>query len=229
MEELGGFIGKMGTFIAGTGQELSPKKSVVVSSTLELSNSLCERWAEAGIKVTPQTRVKALGVGLAAGKRRNATVAKARLRKYQARLSRFRVLKRTGISTARLVRTGLRAVTYGSEILGVPDGLLRSQRQVVAAITAPGQGTSGQNMDLARMVADGKAGGKADPAYDAHTMPIGQWAMVVWEQWQHNKSQNRMLKFARMNLKRAKKQQAERRRAERGHLLAVVLPASKPA
>ena len=59
-------------------------------------------------------------------------------------------------------------MTYGSAITGVPDGLLRGQRQTVAAITAPGAGTGGQNLDLALVLADGSKNGRADPAYDAH-------------------------------------------------------------
>ena len=115
--ELGGFIEKIGTFITETEQELPPIKSVVVASTTELANDLNERWARAGIKIQPKTRTKALGVGLAAGRRRNATVARARFSKYQARFGRFRMLREAGVSTARLVRTGLRAMTYGNEIL----------------------------------------------------------------------------------------------------------------
>ena len=114
------------------------------------------------------------------------------------------MLKKVGVSTARLVRTGLRAMTYGSEILGVPDGMLNSQRQLVAAITAQGCGTSGQNMDIALMFADGKEKGRADPAYDAHTMPIGQWAMAVWERWGNENSLDRMIRYARKNIDEAK-------------------------
>ena len=34
------------------------------------------------------------------------------------------------------------------------------------------------------MLTDGGPKGKADPAFDAHELPIGQWAMAVWETWQ---------------------------------------------
>ena len=124
-----------------------------------------------------------MGVGLAVGIRRNAAVAKTRLASYAASIGKVRKLKKAGVPTARLVRTGLRTVTYGSAILGVPCSFLRSQRQTVAAIAAPGAGAGGQNLDLALMVADGSAKGRADPAYDAHIMPVGQWAVAVWESW----------------------------------------------
>ena len=37
-------------------------------------------------------------------------------------------------------------------------------------------------MDLGLMIADGKAGGGADPAFDAHIMPIVEWAKAVWHE-----------------------------------------------
>jgi hypothetical protein len=33
------------------------------------------------------------------------------------------------------------------------------------------------------VVADGSKKGRADPAYDAHSLPIGEWAMAIWEKW----------------------------------------------
>ena len=52
-----------------------------------------------------------------------------------------------------------------------------------AAASAPGAGAGGQNLDMAMVVADGSKKGRADPAYDAHSLPIGEWAMAVWERW----------------------------------------------
>jgi hypothetical protein len=140
---------------------------------------------------------------MAAGRSRNISVARSRLHKYKARMGKLRMLRRSGVSTARLVRTGLKAMTYGTEILGVGAGMLRSQRQTIAAVTAPGHGTGGQNLDLALMLADGKAGGRADPAYDAHAGPIGQWAMAVWEAWEHTCNLNRMINYAKTSLEEA--------------------------
>ena len=202
-EELGGFIESVAEFITSTDQQLSPTKSVVITSKPELTDKLVSRWAAKGIKLQKKTRVKALGVGLAAGRSRNISVAKIRLHKYRTRLGKFRMLRRSGVSTARLVRTGLKAMTYGTEILGVATGMLRSQRQTVAAVTAPGHGTGGQNLDLALMMADGKANGRADPAYDAHATPIGQWAMAVWESWEYIGNLNRMIDHAKTNLDEA--------------------------
>ena len=41
----------------------------------------------------------------------------------------------------------------------------------------------GQNLDLALTLADENAKAGADPAFDAHLMPIGDWATAVWECW----------------------------------------------
>ena len=87
--------------------------------------------------------------------RRNATVMRTRLTNFMARVNRFRRLRKVGVDTARLVRTGMRAITYSNAIMGVPCVLLRAQRQTAAAASAPGAGTGGQNLDFAMVVADG--------------------------------------------------------------------------
>ena len=59
-------------------------------------------------------RVKSLGAGLAPGVARNCTVMLHRLRLFQSRLSRFKMLRQAGVNTAMLVRTGgLAALMYG--------------------------------------------------------------------------------------------------------------------
>ena len=105
-----------------------------------------------------------MGVGV----RRNATIMRTRLTNFMARVTRFRRLRKAGVNKA---------------IMGVPCGLLRAERQTAAAASAPGAGTGGQNLDLAMVVADGSNKGRADPAYDARSLPIGEWAMAVWEKW----------------------------------------------
>ena len=52
----------------------------------------------------------------------------------------------------------------------------------MAASVSPNNRTGGQQLDIALMVADGGPNGKADPAFDAHTLPIGEWARAVWEE-----------------------------------------------
>lgn len=65
-------------------------------------------------------------------------------------------------------------MTYGLGINGVSDSMLRDMRRVAAAITAPASGTGGQNLDAALIVTDGGPSGRADPAFDARLIPIGE-------------------------------------------------------
>ena len=51
----------------------------------------------------------------------------------------------------------------------------------MAAAVAMQNGMGGQNLDVALMLAAGSAKGSADPALDAHILPIGDWAKAVWE------------------------------------------------
>ena len=183
ISQMGGFIEYVAEFITDTKQALSTTKSNVTASSKWVGDALVERWKKKGIQIHFKHRVKALGVGLGVGVRRNAAVMRARLSNFIARVARFRRLRKVGVNTARLVRAGMRAITYSNAIMGVPCGLLRAQRQTAAAASAPGAGTGGQNLDLAMVVADGSKKGRADPAYDAHALPVGECAMAVWERW----------------------------------------------
>jgi hypothetical protein len=70
------------------------------------------------------------------------------------------------------------------EALGVPPSTLQLQRRAAAAVAAhPGESMCGQDLDLALILADGSAKGMADPAFVAHTGPMGHWAMAVWNGW----------------------------------------------
>ena len=59
-------------------------------------------------------------------------------------------------------------------------------------------------MDLALVIADGSRSGRADPAYDAHALPIGEWAMAIWEGWYPEKPLQRILDDACQRLDRAR-------------------------
>jgi hypothetical protein len=58
-EELGGFIEKIAEFVAETGQELSPTKSLCTASSDELGKALCKRWERSGINIHFRKKVKA--------------------------------------------------------------------------------------------------------------------------------------------------------------------------
>ena len=104
-----------------------------------------------------------------------------------------------GISTSRLLRTGAKsAMTYGQAVLGVSNSLLRDQRRTAAAIVAPESGIGGQDLDLALTLADENAKAGADPAFDAHNMPIGDWATAVWESWMPERAMERLVAKAKV-------------------------------
>ena len=74
-------------------------------------------------------------------------------------------------------------MTFGEAITGVSDSMLYTQRTSAAKAAAPPAGHCGQDLDLALMMADASANGRADPAFDAHKVPIATWALAVWEGW----------------------------------------------
>ena len=161
---------------------VSRTKSTCTASTPTLGARLANALKEFGIKY--QGRVTSLGGALGAGRRRNATVINKRLKAFKARGPRFRKLAVAGVCTKRLMRTGGgAALTYGQAITGVAPATLLAQRRAAAAACAPAGGQCGQDLDLALILADGSATGRADPAFDAHLLPIGQWADAVWHRW----------------------------------------------
>ncbi len=179
--------------------EVSQRKSVCTASSDALGDLLANGLRRYAVQYA--RRVKSLGVGLGAGIRRNAQVVSRRLRAFRQRVPRFRRLRAVGVSTARLLRTGgIAAMTYGQAVMGVATSTLLQQRRCAAAAAAPANGTCGQSLDLALIVADESATGKADPAFAAHVDPIGAWAQAVWEQWLPTRALMRVVKDAKRRL-----------------------------
>ena len=69
--ELGGFITIIVEGFKANRFELSGAKSLVTASTDELGKMMEDLWREGGIFIKYAKKVKALGVGLGAGVRRN--------------------------------------------------------------------------------------------------------------------------------------------------------------
>ena len=82
--------------------------------------------------------------------------------------------------------------------------MLRDQRRTAAVIAAPESGVGGQSLDLALTLADESAIAGADPAFDAHLMPIGDWATAVWEEWMLERAMERLVAKAKQKLRKAK-------------------------
>ena len=74
-------------------------------------------------------------------------------------------------------------MTYGEGVMGVSDNTLMAQRRSVSMAGGTGGSTCGQNLDLALIMIDGSKFGLADPAFDAHELPIVAWAQAVWFKW----------------------------------------------
>ena len=81
------------------------------------------------------------------------------------------------------------------------NAMLRDQRRVAATIASP-SGNGGQDLDAALILADGGPKGYADPAFDAHVLPIGQWATAVWEDWLPRTSLQKSVSTAATNIER---------------------------
>ena len=77
----------------------------VTASTDALGKKMEALWAEAGIFIKYGRKVKALGVGLGAGVRRNVYAMKHRLRTMKNRVPRCMRLRKLGVRTSRLLRT----------------------------------------------------------------------------------------------------------------------------
>ena len=70
-----------------------------------------------------------------------------RLQAFKKRRSRFKMLRRAGVRTDRVIRTGgVSFITYGQRSLGVSDFVLLEQRRAVAAACCGQPG--GANLDL---------------------------------------------------------------------------------
>ena len=206
VQDLGGFIEVIAVEFKVNESEMSGAKCVSTASNSTLGGRLHQKWKDMGLYIPYNKGVRSLGAGLGAGVRRNMQVVNARLAGMKARVPRFRWLRKLGIDAAMLVRTGgKQANTYGGSILGVSNSLLRDQRRVCAAAAGPTSGRGGENLDVALVLADGSAKGLADPAFDAHILPVGEWASAVWESWLPVISLERLIKHGKHRLSKTKK------------------------
>ena len=143
VQQIGGFTDHVIKRIHADGMEVSQTKSVISASSPKLTDALVQNLSRH--KLGSELRVKSLGVGLAAGVARNTKVMKTRLKKFVQRLPRFKALRRAGVNTARIVRTGgVAALMHGFAGTGVSPTMLRAQRRATSAAAAPKSGLGGQ-------------------------------------------------------------------------------------
>ena len=147
-----------------------------------------QQLAAAAVAALPDIRLHAaqpgrsLGAGIGAGARRSAATVGQRARSFAARRSRCHLLRRAGVDTARILRTGGNAaMTHGTSVMGLAPSALLRQRRAAAATLACSSG--GGDLDLTLALADGPSGAAADPAFSAHADPIVMWATAPWDSW----------------------------------------------
>ena len=123
---------------------------------------------------------KMLGADSAGGIRRSTAAATQRVKGLLRRMGQFGKLRRAGIDTARLLRTGaLASAQFAQACLGIGDYALLQLRRAAAGII--GGSTAGKQPGMVLAAADAKLGHRADPAFAAHAEPIGSWAYAVWD------------------------------------------------
>ena len=104
--------------------EFSPTKNVTCGSTHAIAKKVAEDITGISMKVV--SRCVSLGTGLGAGRRRNAQQMGKRLGAFRARVPRFKALKRNGVDTARLLRTGGNAaMLFGGRVMGTSTSMLQ--------------------------------------------------------------------------------------------------------
>ena len=127
------------------------------------------------------TASKLLGVGCAGGRKRTVKVARKRMTAYQQRLNRIRAFRKVGGCAATYATTaGLPSVLYGADAMGIATSTLKTWSAIFARAVAPIAGGKNPDRLLHALDAAGKA---ADPALQAHTLPIVAVAMAAWERW----------------------------------------------
>ncbi len=154
----------------------SATKCQCTASTPAIGQSIAMGLSEFGIRYSD--RVKSLGVGMGAGRRRTVAVLKARYQKFVPRVLRFRRLRHARVAAARVLHTGgTAAMDDGVAATGLSDAALMQRRRIVAA--AMGEYAEGRQLDMV-YVAEAAAGREVDPAVMAHTAPIGALAEAHW-------------------------------------------------
>ena len=159
--------------------EVSAKKSKVVAGRLAIATAIADATKHG--KLTATTHAKLLGTDSVGGRRRTTSTFRDRLKKFAATTGRYQALRRVGVNSAQMVRTGgLPAIMYGCEVFGLADSALKVARAKVARAATPQAG--GKNPDLALLTIDGP-NGTVDPAFEAHGAPLRHWALAWWEGW----------------------------------------------
>ena len=170
-------------FILQAFRKIHLEVSAAKSGTLGSSRICVEKSVKMDrtAKVKALTRGKMLGVYGAGGRVRCTFGQKERLNDVKGRTNRVHWLRGAGVNTQHLVKTTyVPNALYGNECTGMSDSHLNNTRVTVAKASAPP--TRGQSADLMFYAAD-SAGGRLDPAFEGHAMPIRCWSFSWWQSW----------------------------------------------
>ena len=127
---------------------------------------------------------------------------KKRIGTFKAQLARYNHLRTLGVRTDCMVQaTGASAMLYGVDGIGVSDTMLQHARTAAARAAAPQAG--GKNTDSVFHAIDGAAG-TADPAFNAHVLPIKQWTQGIWDHTYTHEELTQATRFARPKVAHAK-------------------------
>jgi hypothetical protein len=159
--------------------KVSESKSIAIASKRSIARGAIRRMTNRLLHV--RTSDKLLGAPYGGGRRRCVGTVKKRFKTFRLQTSKIRALRKAGVSARKYVKTaGLPTMLYGVDVCGLSDSmLLESRRAAVAALAPP---NAGKNPDLALYALDA-VGSHIDPAFDAHILPLKQWATAWWESW----------------------------------------------
>ena len=160
------------------GFTMSKSKNVVLASNSKVGKEVEKGLEHWGVKFVRTARM--LGADSGGGVRRSTVAASQRIKGLLRRMGQFGKLRKAGVDTARLLRTGaLASAQFAQACLGIGDFALLQLRRAAAGII--GGSTAGKRPGMVLAAADAKLGHRADPAFAAHAEPIGSWAAAVWD------------------------------------------------
>jgi len=159
---------------------VSLTKSVAVGSSLKVAKRVQQTSLTGKVKAVRATKL--LGTPCGGGRRRAIQASIVRVRKFAAKVKRIHAVRKVGGNVRLMVRAaGTPAVTYGVEVMGMSDSHLQSARVAIASAIAPAAG--GKSPDAVLLALD-SCGATADPAFDAHALPLRTWSLAYWQRWQ---------------------------------------------
>ena len=180
--------------------EVSKSTSGVVASLPSAAVAIAQGITSG--KVSPKFHAKGLGADIVDGSRLCNLQQRKRLKVFADKRDAFHSLRQAGGNTQQIARAvGPPSTLYTVDCFGIIDSALHNVRVSVAASASTE--TAGNKTDLVFYALDGQFG-TLDPAFDAHGLPIKQWAQAIWEHTYSHEQLCQAIRFARLKLANAK-------------------------